>query len=489
LIDRRAFAAVLLALAASACGGTSGPAPVATVSVTLSPASLVVGQTSTATAGLLDAGGAVISGRSVAWSSSAPGVATVTDSGVITAVALGSATITATIDGVSGSATAYVLATGVVPARMEPVTALGQTAAPSSPVFQPPAVQVTDASGQVVPGVAVTFSVTAGGGRVTGGSAVTDGSGVARLQSWVFGAAGGQSVQATSASLPGVSVDFAGLARPSGSGFDITLRFLTPMTDAQATAFVNARERIQEIIVGDIPSFSVVNASCGGVTVNETVDDVLILAKVGTKDGPGNVLAESRACWLRPTGNPFPVVGSMLFDVADVDALGDRLETVVLHEMLHVVGFATIWSQPEYAGIVSGAGTGDPYFTGTHARTNLATLNDGAAYSGNPVPLENQGTVGDGTRDYHWRDTVFGRELMTGFINSGANPLSATTIGSLQDLGYVVDVSKADPFDLARPLASLLGVLPGEEPPLSLQGDVHPEPPGRLGSDGRPLTP
>ena len=70
-----------------------------------------------------------------------------------------------------------------------------------------------------------------------------------------------------------------------------------------------------------------------------------------------------------------------------------------------------------------------------------------------PVPVENVGTVGDGTRDSHWRESVFDHEIMTGFIDRTSNPLSATTVGSLQDLGYVVDVTKADPF--AIPLESV----------------------------------
>jgi hypothetical protein len=35
---------------------------------------------------------------------------------------------------------------------------------------------------------------------------------------------------------------------------------------------------------------------------------------------------------------------------------------------------------------------------------------------------------------------------MTGFIGSGANPLTAMTIGAIQDLGYVVDYASAEPL-------------------------------------------
>jgi hypothetical protein len=43
-----------------------------------------------------------------------------------------------------------------------------------------------------------------------------------------------------------------------------------------------------------------------------------------------------------------------------------------------------------------------------------------------PVPVENSG--GAGTRDSHWRDSIFVAEMMTGFVNVGGNPMSRMTI-------------------------------------------------------------
>ena len=39
-----------------------------------------------------------------------------------------------------------------------------------------------------------------------------------------------------------------------------------------------------------------------------------------------------------------------------------------------------------------------------------------------------------------------GSELMTGFLNSGLNPLSGITIATLEDLGYSVDYSTAESY-------------------------------------------
>ena len=81
-----------------------GQASVATVTVTPTPLSMSVGQTTQLAATLKDASGNVVTGPAVAWSSSNSAIATVSAQGMVTAVAAGSATITATSDGKTGSA-------------------------------------------------------------------------------------------------------------------------------------------------------------------------------------------------------------------------------------------------------------------------------------------------------------------------------------------------------------------------------------------------
>ncbi len=79
--------------------------PVATVTVSIGSNALFVGGTTQASAVLRDATNAVLTGRSIVWSSSDPSVATVNaGSGLVTAVAPGSANITATSEGKSAQA-------------------------------------------------------------------------------------------------------------------------------------------------------------------------------------------------------------------------------------------------------------------------------------------------------------------------------------------------------------------------------------------------
>ena len=84
--------------------------PVSSVVVAPDTATLVVGQSKQLSAKTFDAGGAELSGRTIAWSSSNEDVASVSSTGKVLAVAPGSATITATSEGKSDQATITVIA-------------------------------------------------------------------------------------------------------------------------------------------------------------------------------------------------------------------------------------------------------------------------------------------------------------------------------------------------------------------------------------------
>src|SRR5258708_4276320 len=103
-------AALMSLLAGCEVGRALGLHPVASVTVSPATASVSVGQTVQLTATLKDASGNVLSGRTVTWASGAPTVATVSPSGLVSGVAVGSATITAASEGQSGSAPATVTA-------------------------------------------------------------------------------------------------------------------------------------------------------------------------------------------------------------------------------------------------------------------------------------------------------------------------------------------------------------------------------------------
>jgi hypothetical protein len=121
------------------------------------------------------------------------------------------------------------------------------------------------------------------------------------------------------------------------------------------------------------------------------------------------------------------------------------LKDVITHEMGHVIGVGTVW---ERKGLLKDAGKPTVRFVGKNARKEFGKLKKGKAAD---VPVENTG--GPGTADGHWRESVFRNELMSGFIAAPNNPLSRLTVASLQDLGYKVDLTKAEPYKLPDLLA------------------------------------
>ncbi len=219
--------------------------------------------------------------------------------------------------------------------------------------------------------------------------------------------------------------------------FTITVVFLGGLTTAQRNAFKAAADRWSKVIVGDLPDV---------VISNQVIDDVLIEASGVAIDGPGGILGQAGPTHLRPgsagTAAFIPAKGRMQFDSADLTTMQNNgtLNDVITHEMGHVLGIGTIWTTKR---LLSGANGNNPTFTGTNARREYGILKGTGPAA---VPVENTGGVG--TKNSHWRDTVFRNELMTGFVAGPPNPISRLTVASLKDLGYVVDVNRAEPYSL-----------------------------------------
>lgn len=211
----------------------------------------------------------------------------------------------------------------------------------------------------------------------------------------------------------------------------IDLEFIGNFSEGQKLAFRQAAQRWGSIIRGNLPP----------VIINgKRINGISITARALEMDGPHNRLAQAGPVHLRP-GSLLPATGIMEFDSADLTLMEEdgRLLNVIIHEIAHVLGFGTLWEQK---GLLQGVGTNNPRFTGVNAMREFATLT--GANNAISVPVENIGGVG--TRNSHWRESVFGNEVMTSFLNSGLNPISRLTLASLQDLGYSVNSSAPNPY-------------------------------------------
>ncbi|HUQ19599.1 MAG TPA: Ig-like domain-containing protein [Gemmatimonadaceae bacterium] len=153
-----------------------------------------------------------LTGRPIAWSSSDPTIVSIDGNGLAKTLLPGQATITATSEGKTG--TSKVTVTPGPATNLAIVAGDAQLAATGTAVVTPPAVKVTDAFGNAIPGFAITFTVASGGGTVTGGAATTNASGVATVGSWTLGpATGPNTLTASGTGLNPASVTFTAAAR------------------------------------------------------------------------------------------------------------------------------------------------------------------------------------------------------------------------------------------------------------------------------------
>jgi adhesin/invasin len=218
-VRARATGAVTVTATSAGAPGLSGTATLTVrqriARVEVSPATVLLdarGRTARLSARVLDSGGSEVPGVSVAWASSAAGVATVAADGTVTAVDDGTANVSATSGGVSASSSVQVRR---VPARLEAVRGTGQTGRVGTPLSQALQVRASDALGHALRGAAVTFAPSEGAGAVSSGSATTGADGIADSGVWTLGPrAGTQTVTATVSGGSAGPVLFSATAEP-----------------------------------------------------------------------------------------------------------------------------------------------------------------------------------------------------------------------------------------------------------------------------------
>jgi hypothetical protein len=220
----------------------------------------------------------------------------------------------------------------------------------------------------------------------------------------------------------------------TAAGFQIHVRNSegVELTPAQRQAVEAAVARLETLIVGNLPnlqSFQYPGGNCGGAAVpplSESIDDVVIYLEFVPIDGPGGTIGSAGPCRVRAAGGgeitAFSVLGGMRFDTADLQTLDDLglLEDIVLHEMMHVLGFGIFWegivvppaavpdtflmqpSNPSNDRYTEGMT--DTHFTGANAVARFEAVGGDTYVGGEIVPVEND-TVefNPGSLDGHWR--------------------------------------------------------------------------------------
>ncbi|SOD02103.1 Ig-like domain (group 2) [bacterium JGI 053] len=198
------------------------PARAVVARVDLTPDSMVVqpGQTERFFATAYDANGNVLTGRAVTWVSSDSTVAAVGTGGAVTAVRPGTARVSATVEGVSGSAKVLVYGPTVVRVEVKPdsqVLVIGQTGDFSAYAY--------DATNHIVTGLIITWSTSDANVAPVGqyGLVSARSVGTARVTATVEGVSGSAGVRVIE--QPAGSATAPPNASPDiGAGYDYVCR-------------------------------------------------------------------------------------------------------------------------------------------------------------------------------------------------------------------------------------------------------------------------
>lgn len=213
---------------------------------------------------------------------------------------------------------------------------------------------------------------------------------------------------------------------PEG-GYNIDVDFEGTWTRDQQQAVIDAADYISEIVVEDVPDVAATGT-----------DDIRISARLIDIDGPLGTAGFGGFDAARPD-SLLPYSGLIELDVADADPSDPNYDDVVLHEMMHALGFGTVWTAQ---GLLQDDTSGQQRFIGANA---VSAYDDAFPEEFAADPRSSQGvpTQGDNA---HWNEAIFGDEILTPDGISGENSnISAITIASLEDLGY--DTIFDDPTD------------------------------------------
>ncbi|MCA8995806.1 MAG: hypothetical protein KDA80_02445 [Planctomycetaceae bacterium] len=243
-----------------------------------------------------------------------------------------------------------------------------------------------------------------------------------------------------------------------------------------------ATSRWEAVISGDLPNV---------IRNGEIVDDLLIdvsWQQEATFDGDGNLIDDGPLAFASYYGDSLrenvelPSHGYMVYNTYfefDANWLGDPVSFghTTTHEMGHALGIGTLWQLNDLVtGLTFDAAgnlTGDPRYTGANA---VAAYNNALIAAGletrDSVPLEDTG--GPGSLGSHWRESVLDHELMTSVAEpfGGDRPLSEITVGTLEDLGYVVDYAGAEFYQLPGSTTNSITSVPSGNNKSNIQLDM-----------------
>jgi uncharacterized protein YjdB len=247
----------------SAITVTAGPPPppvVTTVTVAPTSASVVAGATTTLQATVKDQNGNVMTGQTVTWSTNNAAAATVNSSGVVTGVAAGSATITATSSGKTGTSSISVTA---VPPVVTTVTVAPTSASVVAGATTTLVATVKDQNGNVMTGQTVTWSTNNAAAATVNSSGVVTGV-----------AAGSATITATSSGKTGTSSITVTAVAPVVTTVTVAPTSASVVAGATTTLQATVKDQNGNVMTGQTVTWSTNNAAAATVNSSGVVTGV-----------------------------------------------------------------------------------------------------------------------------------------------------------------------------------------------------------------------
>ncbi|MBK9406471.1 MAG: Ig-like domain-containing protein [Gemmatimonadetes bacterium] len=330
---------------------TVQPVPIASISLTPATGALILGQSLQLVATPRDAAGNALNGRSITWSSNAPTVASVSSTGLVTALATGAATITAASEGRSATSR---LTVSLVPVDTVSVTPRTTTLAAGQ--VQQLTARVVDSAGNVLSGRAITWdtdqptiATVSNSGLVT---ALTNG------RATISASTGGKSGTATITVTP---VPVASLSITPGSG--------TLLVGGTLQLSASARDASNNVLPGRVitwisgaPSVATVTQA-GLVTAVGTGSALIFAASEGVSTSVSITVSSVGVASVRisPPSGSIAQARTLQLSATPVDAQGNTITGRTVSWNSSAPAVASVSS----SGLVSGIAPGTANVTAT----------------------------------------------------------------------------------------------------------------------------
>ena len=384
--------------------------PVASVDVSPASAGLSIGRTSQLSATPRDASGNPLSGRVVTWSSNASGVATVSANGLVTAVAAGSATITATSEGQSGTATITVNAVPVASVSVSPA---------SGSIFAGKTIQLSattkDSAGNVLAGRGVTWTSSATSVATVSSSGLVTGvaAGSATITATSEGQSGTATITVTVVPVASVSVS------PASNGIFVgkTVQLAVTTKDSAGNVLTG------RAVTWSSSATGVATVSSGGLVTGVAAGSATITATSEGKSGTASVtvvIVPVASVTVSPVSTTIGIAGTAQLTAVAKDSAGNVLTGRVVSWSSNATTIATVSS----SGLVTGVAAGTATITATsEGKSGSATITVSSAtqqHSGRFVTPTGTSS-GDGTMAKPW-------DLATALAGAGGKILPGDTV-------------------------------------------------------------